>query len=273
MPNIGSIRLTRLGPQHLQELYAKKLAEGLSPTTVRHLHAVLHHALSQALRWGLLIRNVAQVVSPPRYRVPEFRSLTPDQARQFLENVKDDCLEALYVLALTSGMRQGELLALCWRDVDLEQGAIHVRATLQRNGAVAEPKTRKGRRQIDLTPIAMDAFRRHRVRQWQEEVTAGPTWMGLDLVFCNVVGGHLNPSNLRNRSFAPLLKRAGLPPMRFHDLRHSAATLLLSLATNPKVVQELLGHSQIGITMDVYSHVLPTLQQEAMANLNRLLTA
>ena len=177
------------------------------------------------------------------------------------------------MLAIMTGMRQGELLGLHWHEVDLEIETIHVRSQLKRGGVLGSPKTDSSRRQLDLPAIAIEALRRQRIRQIHERFGAGASWSESDLVFTNSVGNAINPANLRNRSFIPLLKRAGLPAIRFHDLRHSTATLLLSLGCNPKVVQELLGHSQIGITMDVYSHALPTMQKDAMSALNRLLTA
>lgn len=271
IPVLGKIRISRLTPQHIQELYALKLSEGLSPTTVNHLHAVLYRALGQALRWGLIARNVTDAVDPPRKSHTEMQTLNPEQAKQLLDSARDDRLEALYVLALTTGMRQGEMLALHWRDVDLNELVLQVRWTLERNRVLGEPKTKKARRQITLTPLAAEALRRHKVRQYEERLAAGRDWIDLDLVFTNQVGSYVDADNLRHRSFPRLLEEAGLPAMRFHDLRHSAATLLLSLGTHPKIVQEILGHSQISVTMDTYSHILPGLQEEAAAKLNALL--
>ena len=273
VPGIGHVRLTRLSSQHVQELYSTKLAAGLSSTTVRHLHTVLHRALGQAIRWGLVSRNVTEVVDPPRSTISEHQALTSDQAKQLFEVARADSLEALYVLALMTGMRQGELLGLRWRDVDLLQNTLQIRSQLQRGGVLGETKTAKSRRQIELPVLVVDALRRHRLRQLKEQIEVGPAWAGLDLVFTNSVGNPINPSNLRQRFFLPLLKEAGLPTIRFHDLRHTSATLLLGLDANPTVVQELLGHSQIGITLDVYSHALPTMQRKAMNDLNELLSA
>ena len=218
-----------------------------------------------------MARNPTDAVDPPRNAHSEIQPLTAEQSRRPLKAAGGDRLGALYVLALTTGMRQGELLALPWRDVDLAQGKIQVRGTLQRNGVVAEPKTGKGRRQITLPAFVADALKRHRVRQNEERPAAGPAWTDRGLVFTNNVGGHLDANNLRHRAFPKLLDRAGVPRIRFHDLRHSAATLLLGLGTNPKVVQELLGHSQISVTLDTYSHVLPNMQRDAMAEMDRLL--
>ena len=273
IPILGRIKLTRLSAQNIQELYSRKLAEGLSPTTVLHLHRVLHRALRQAVRWGSIPRNVTETVDPPSMAKTQHQALTAEQAKQFLAAVREDQLEALYVLAIMTGMRQGELLGLHWHEVDLEKETIHVRSQLKRGGVLGSPKTDSSRRQLDLPAIAIEALRRHRIRQIHERFQAGASWSESDLVFTNSVGNATNPANLRSRSFIPLLKRTGLPNIRFHDLRHSTATLLLSLGINPKIVQELLGHSQISITMDVYSHALPTMQREAMDDLNRLLSA
>ncbi|MDP6494857.1 MAG: site-specific integrase, partial [Dehalococcoidia bacterium] len=271
VPHIGRVRLSRLTPQHIQELYSRKLDEGLSPTTVHHLYAVLHRALHQALKLGLVARNVTEAVEPPRPVRSEHLALTPGQARELLAAARSDRLEGLYVLALTSGMRQGELLALRWPDVDLDGGKARVRSTLLRDGTLGEPKTSKGRRQITLLAVTIEALRRHRLRQYGDRLSVGPAWTDRDLVFTNAVGNFLDANNLRHRAFPALLKRAGVPRIRFHDLRHSTASLLMSIDVHPKVVQELLGHSQIAITMDTYSHLMPNLQREAMEGLDRLL--
>ena len=249
-PVIGNRRLARLMPQDIQSLYSLKIGEGLSPTTVSHRHAVLRRALGQALRMGILARNPTDAVDPPRKTHYEIQPLTAEQSRRLLKAARGDRLEALYVLALTTGMRQGELFGLPWREVDMDQSKLHVRRNLRRTLDVAEPKSATGRRQITLTKLAVDVLRRHRIRQNEERLALGPGWTDIRLVFTNVAGGYLNSNNLRNRGFPKLLERSGLPRMRFHDLRHSTATLLLSLGIHPKVVQELLGHSQISVTLD-----------------------
>jgi integrase len=271
VPSLGNVRLSRLTPRHLQQLYTAKLEQGLSPTTVHHLHAVLHCALSRALKLGLVVRNVADAVDSPRPTRTEIQPLNPEQARRLLAAARGDRLEALYALALTTGMRQGELLAIRWRQADLDRGALQVLGTLEPDGIIEDPKSATGRRQITLTKLAIDALRRHRVSQNEERLAAGPAWTDLGLVFTNTVGGYLDANNLRHRGFPRLLEKAELPRMRFHDLRHSTATLLLSLGVHPKVVQELLGHSQISVTLDTYSHVLPNLHGEAMIEMDRLL--
>jgi integrase len=187
--------------------------------------------------------------------------LSPDQARVFLRAVEGDRLQALYVLAITTGMRQGELFGLRWADVNLRTRSLRL---------VRQLETRSSRRQVLLPRIAVDALKRHHDRQDQERRLIGAGWEDNGLVFPNQVGRPINPSNFMPRDFYPLLERAGLPRMRFHDLRHSAATLLLELGIHPKVVSEMLGHSQIGITLDLYSHVTATMQQHAVEALDGL---
>ena len=223
---------------------------------------------------SLVARNVATLVTPPRRRRREMTALDPGQARALLEARAGDRLEALYALALTTGMRMGELLALRWREVDLDGGTLRVNATLHRtrDGFVfAEPKTARSRRQVALTNAAVGALRRHRVAQAEERLRLGAVWEDNDLVFANEVGRPIEATNLRNRSFWPLLERAALPRIRFHDLRHTAATLLLGQGVHPKIVSEMLGHSQIAITLDLYSHVTPTMQRQAAETLDAVL--
>jgi len=274
-PTLGKLSLTKLTPQHLQRLYAERLDAGLSPTTVHHLHATLHKALEQAVRWGLLGRNVADLVDPPRIARFEIQTLSPDDARLLLDAAACDRLEALYVLALTTGAREGELLALRWRDVHFDANALEIRGSLQRVPTgliIAEPKTGKSRRRVGLTDTAITALRQHRARQAAERLRLGPAWENVhDLVFTDETGRPIDATKFLRNSFAPLLRRAGLPAMRFHDLRHTAATLLLGRGIHPKIVSEMLGHSQIAITLDLYSHVTPTMQLEATAAMESIL--
>ena len=275
IPNIGRIQLARLTPQHLQTMYAKCLESGLSSTSVAHLHAVLHRALKQATQWGLVARNVATLVTPPRIRRQEMQALSPEQVRLLLETARGNRLEALYVLAVTTGMRHGELLALRWSDVDLDKGLLRIRATLQRSGEnfiLSEPKTGRSRRQVELTEVAVAALNRHRSAQAEERLQA-VAWEDNDIVFANQVGRPLDQGHLLRRSFYPLLAEAGLSRCRFHDLRHTAATLMLAEGIHPKIVSEMLGHSNIAITLDLYSHVTPTMQKQATAAMDAILTA
>lgn len=267
-PALGKHRMAKLNPLHLQRFYSQKLEQGLSPTTVRHIHATLHRALDQAVRWGIVYRNVAELVDPPRRARHEMAALLPEQARALLDAAAGDRLEALYILAITTGMRQGELLGLRWAEVEMEEGILRVRAIVQRtkNGInFSEPKTAGSRRQIALVPAAVAALRAHRIKQAAERLKVGPSWQDNGLVFPTRTGRPMDASNLLHRSFDPLLKRTGLPHMRFHDLRHTAATIYLRKKVHVKVVSEMLGHSQIGITLNTYSHVLPDMQKEATA--------
>ena len=276
IPTLGSVKLHKVTPQQLQKLYNKKLEEGYAPQTVKHIHRVLHRALRDALRWNLVARNVCDAVDAPRVPKQEMRALSGEQAQQFLAAAKDDPLEALYVLALTTGMREGELLGLKWEDVDFAHKTVQVRRTISRvpreGFKVAEPKTPKSRRSIHLTDLALESLKRHRVRQREARLSVGPLWDEQGWIFCNAVGHPIEVTNMLKRSFRPLLIKAGVPSITFHCLRHSTASLLLSLGIHPKIVQELLGHSQITLTLDTYSHVLPSLQGEALDRLGALLT-
>jgi integrase len=175
-------------------------------------------------------------------------------------------------------MRQGELLGLKWQDINFSTGTLQVRRILSRvmsertvrEFIEADPKTQKSRRSITLAPFALEALKQHRARQIETKVKAGPSWEEHDYVFCTLTGTHLRPNHVVDE-FKKILKRAGLPAIRFHDLRHSTATLLLSLGVHAKVVQEMLGHTQISMTMDIYSHVLPSMQEDAVNRLNNLL--
>ncbi|HEX9037463.1 MAG TPA: tyrosine-type recombinase/integrase, partial [Ktedonobacterales bacterium] len=275
VPTLGKVALSKLTPQQIQSLYTAKLNEGYSTTTIAHLHTVIHHALDSALRFGLVQRNVAEFVEPPKVRKVEMKTLSPEQARKLLEVARGERFEALYVVALTTGMRLGELLALRWQDVDLQQGRLQVRVTLQRapkGFALYHPKTQRSRRNVALTQLAIDALREYRKRQDEQRALLGAAWRDLDLVFSNLEGGEMVKSNLLFSSFKPLLKRAGLPNIRFHDLRHTAATLMLWQGIHPKVVSEMLGHASVAITLDLYSHVLPNMQREAVERMNTLLS-
>ena len=224
IPALGHLPLAKLSPQDLTGLYGK-LSQRLAPRTVGHVHRALHRALRDALHWGLVHRNVCDAVSPPKVTRQEMQVLTPDQARALLSAAASDEQEsALYTLALTAGLRQGELLALRWSDLDLDAGRLNVcrsvRSVSGQGSVEGEPKTKSGRRNVLLTPLAVAALRRHRTRQAEQRLRA-VFWDDLDLVFANEIGRHIGATNLRLRSFKELLARAGLPSIRFHDLRHT----------------------------------------------------
>lgn len=273
VPGIGAIRLTALTPQHVQVLYSDRLSSGLSSSTVHHLHATLHKALKDAERLRLVARNVTKLVNVPRMAESEIHPLSQDEARILLDVASGERLYALYALALATGMRQSELLGLQWPELDLDQGLARVRWQLKREDGVwawKQPKTRRSRRQIALSSSTVVALRAHRAMQEIERAHAGTKWEDHELVFCTRLGRPLSARNIV-RSFQLSLTKGDLPRIRFHDLRHTAATLLLAGRVNPKVVSEMLGHSTVAITLDIYSHVLPDMQQDAAATLERIL--
>jgi integrase len=267
-PALGRLRLTALTPAHVQGFYRGRLDSGLSPATVQKIHVVLHKALSQAVKWSLVPRNVTEAASAPLPSPKEMRPLSAEEVRKLLNAAGDDRLEALWVLAVHTGMRQGELLALKWTDIDLEAGKVSVRRTLTRESGhytLGEPKTKKSRRTVKLTGAATEALRGHLGRQMEEMDRLGDLYKDQGLVFTSCSGAPLNPSNIRNRNLRRLTGKAGLPKIRFHDLRHTCATLLLSKNVHPKIVQEMLGHATVAITLDTYSHVLPGMGDHAAA--------
>ena len=255
----------KLTPQHVQTFYAAKLKQGLSPKMVNMLHGVLHKALDTAVKWSLVPSNACDVVSPPRIPKTKKQVLTVDQA--FLTLVRAHQLEALLALALTTAMRRGELLALRWHEVNLETHSLQVTRTVDyipHYGFVeSEPKTDKGNRPILLAGFVVGLLRQHRHKQEEQRQQLGSDWVEKDLVFPNRSGDYFSPNTLL-KMFRRFLKQAELPHLRFHDLRHSAATLLLSMGVHPKIVQEILGHSHISQTLDTYSHVLPSMQKEVI---------
>lgn len=275
VPTIGHRPLGRITPHDVQQLYADRLAAGLSAQSVLHLHRILHRALRQAVRWGLVPRNVTEAVDPPRVPQREMSVLTPEQARTLLTHSRDERIWPLLVVAVTTGLRQGELFALRWRDVDLVRRQLTVRRTLLRSPKggwlLAEPKTRGSVRQVALSLLAVQAIEQQRRRQRQDRESAGARWQDHDFVFANTIGQPLSPQNVLQRDFYPLLERLSLPRVRFHDLRHTAATLLLSAGTHPKIVSDMLGHTEVGITLNLYSHVVPGLHEQAAATFDELL--
>ena len=263
-PAIGRVKLKALTPGHVRGLYREKLEAGLAPRTVQYLHRTLSKALKEATDDAMIPRNAAASVKPPQARKEEIQPLSRDEVRSFLDTVAGDRLEALYVVAISAGLRQGELLGLRWEDLDLDAGVLQVRRTLSetRDGRVFEPpKSGKGR-SVRLTRRAVTALRSHRKQQLEERVNLGPAWAENGLVFASEAGTPIGGRNLI-RHFKIRLQRAGLPDIRFHDLRHTCATLLLRQGVHAKFVQELLGHGDVALTLNVYSHVLPDMGDAA----------
>jgi integrase len=268
--------LAKLQAADLEHLYRRMTADksegglGLSGTTARHMHAILHRALAKATRLGKVARNVAELVDPdnrPKVLHHEMMVLADADFDRFLEVIRGDRLEALFVVAIREGLRQGEILGLRWRDIDLDRGTIMVSGSLQ-GSIIGEPKTRKSRRSVTLFPETVTALREHRPRQFQERQRVGSMWMDGDLVFCNEFGGFLSLQKVRD-VFHAILRKAGLPDVRFHDLRHSAATDWLKADMHPKIASERLGHASVAITLDLYSHVTQKMQREAVAAITR----
>lgn len=275
-PTLGKIKLAKLTPGDTQSLMNRKLKDGLAPASVRKMHAVIRRALEVAYKWELVPRNVATLAVPPRVKHFEVKPLSQEQTTAFLEAVKADRLEALYIIAVALGLRRGEALALRWEDIDLESGTLRVSHTLQNlhggGWTLAEPKSRNSRRTLGLPKFALAAIRDHRKRQLEEKILAGPQWQDHGFVFTTPAGTPLDGQNFYRRCFKPLLIKAGLPDIRFHDLRHSCASLLLAQGVSPRVIMETLGHSQISLTMNTYSHVMPVLMREAADKMEAILT-
>ena len=275
VPVLGRTAIDRLSVNEIAGLLARKRSEGLSPRTSQYILFVLRNALNKAVRWGVATRNVAQLVDAPRVAHRDVNVLSPEEALRLVTAARDDPLEALWVLALSTGLRRGELLGLSWSDIDLERRQLRVTKALQRvagKGLVlAETKTRRGRRTIVLPVGTVEALRRHRTLQAEDRRIAGSAWRQSDFVFTSARGTPVDGDNLISRPFARLLERCELPPMRFHDLRHSCASLLLAQGVAPRVVMETLGHSRIAVTLDTYTHVLPALQREAADAMDRAL--
>jgi len=273
MPNLGSIPLAQLRPSHIQGYYAKALSEGragnnskLSARTVRNIHKVLSEALGHGVKWQILVRNVALAIDPPRPNQSEMVTFTEEQARLFLEAVVKSRYRELFTVALYTGMRRSELLGLPWRDVDLYLAQLSVTQTLHRLSSggfiFGKPKTAKSRRTIALPPTACILLRQLKERQIGKRLLLGLKLQDDDLVFSKPDGKPLDPSTITH-TFRKIIKSAGLPSLRFHDLRHTHASLMLKQQVHPKIVSERLGHSSIGITLDTYSHVMPGLQEAA----------
>lgn len=272
-PSLGRIRLDKLAPDRISDFYQEQLRQ-LSPGSVRRLHALLRRSLSVALRWKLITWNPATAVDPPSLAPVEVHPYTAEEAGLFLDAVAGTRHEARWLLAIALGLRQGEALGLTWRDVDFDRRLIHVRQALQyRPGDglhLVQPKTAKSRRVIPLPQAVANALKQHQLDQLAERKDAGEFWEDWGLVFTTGFGTPLSPRN-DYREFRRIVERVGLRRVRLHDLRHTAATLMLGQAVSPRVIMEMLGHSQISITMNLYSHVTVELSRDAADRVQDLL--
>lgn len=270
-PSLGKVPLTQLTPQHIQRLYAQ-LLEQYGVPRVQKTHVALHKALNDALRMDLVARNVADLVDKPKTRHVEMQVYKPEQASQLLAAAQRDRLEALYVLMLTTGCRLGELLGLRWDALNLERRELHVTSVLKEvkgQRSLGEPKTPHSRRTIPLTQLAVDLLRNHHVAQLAEQLKYGPDWNPQQLVFCSTAGTAYLMSNWHRSQYRPLLKRAGLPYIRPHDIRHTAATLLLLDGVPVIVVSRMLGHANVAFTLQTYGHVLAEMREMARDAMER----
>ena len=277
IPTIGGLPLKKLRPENLQQYYADKMKSGLSSTSVRHHHTLLHRALKQACRWGLLSRNPADadMVTPPQNRRLEMHTLTENQVSDVLQKATTDTYHCLFYLALQTGLRRGELLGLRWIDINLDFAELSVsRSAVQCPGGeiiFKTPKTTRSRRTVALSPQTCITLRQYLKNQTAIQARGNITFSKDALVFCQVNGKPLK-GNTVWRAWHVMLKRMGITGIRFHDMRHTMATLMLQAGIHPKIVQERLGHASISTTLDLYSHVSPGLQQAAAAKLDNIFT-
>lgn len=275
VPVLGQVPLKDLTPLHVERLMQTILAAGRSPSLANVVHATLRSALTTAKRWRLITSNPCSDVTPPRVAAPEMRTWTAQEARRAIAHTAEDRqIGALIRLALTTGMRMGELLGLRWQDVDLEARTVAVRQTIVRGAGgkptISTPKTPTSRRVIVIAPDDVTALRHHRAMQVEGRLALGAAWQDHDLVFPGQDGAPIHPNSLTKR-FERLIRDAALPRIRFHDLRHTHASLLLLAGTHVKVVSERLGHASSTITMDRYSHLMPSMQTDAALHLEAIL--
>jgi integrase len=283
IPTLGKLPLQAVSALHLNQLYADLAAHGrrdgrggLAPKSIRHVHALLHKALGDALRWGLVARNVAAAVDPPRVPRRQRAVWSAEELGTFLRLTADDRLGAMWLLFATTGMRRSEILGLPWWALDLEArpGRLAVAQTVVLMGnepvIVAEAKTESSDRQLALDPFTVAILRAHRAKQLEERLAWGPAWVDTSLVFTAEDGSILRPGRVTRR-FARLVKDAGLPPITLHGVRHSYATAALAAGEPLKVVSERLGHASTTITANLYQHVLPSMDERTANAVARLI--
>ena len=275
IPGLGTERLCDLRPDKIQRFYGKLRRSGLSARTVRYTHSILSSALNHAELQGMIFVNPCKRCALPKKQKTEMKYFTPDQVKLFLNAATDSKMYPLFVLAIETGMRPGEYIALQWKDVDLVSGSLTVRRTVKiRKGGgfyYSTPKTAKSNRHLTLSPNLIAALKKHRRDQLEAKMEIRDVYRENDLIFANEIGDPMLLGNIRRRSFDPIVKDAGLPKIRIYDLRHTSATLLLASGEHPKVVAERLGHASTNLTLDTYSHVLPNMQKEATERIEKLM--
>jgi integrase len=277
IPKLGAIRLSSLKPLEIQKLYTELYQEKkLSAKSVRHVHVTLSGALNQAFKWRLIPMNPATLVELPKIQRKEMLALSQEEVSRFIQAAQTDRYGTMFIFAVITGMRPGEYMGLQWKDMDLERGTVTVQRTLvtdatESGNRFGETKTAQSRRTIPISEILIRLLKDHKKRQAEERLKAGSEWKAFDLVFCTEMGSPVDLPNVRTRNFKPILERAKISPkFRIYDLRHTCATLLLSKGIHPKVASERLGHSSVVLTLNTYSHVLPTMQAEASETLEKM---
>ena len=275
VPAFGQMELGKIGVEDVQGFKSAKLAEELSPQTVKHTLCLIRQMLNHAIDWGYLRHNPAKKVKDPHVPKREMDCLAPGEVRTFLEHVPEKWY-GLFLIAITTGLRIGELLAMKWRYLDWSREAYFVKETLTRKSETqkvgfAQTKTEGSAQSVDLTPKCLEAIKAHRARQAEEKFQTGASYQDLDLIFATPKGTPLNDRNVTNRVFEPALKAAGLRRIRFHDLRHTCASLLIAQGASPKYIQRQMRHASIEITFDRYGHLFPDSNREAARRMDEML--
>jgi len=275
-PVLGDKKLSELKPLHVQEMINGMVERGLSPRTVLYTHSILFRALKRAIRWRIIVINPADDLDLPKQVRREMKALTPEQAQIFLSGCKADKFGLMFELALITGMRPEEYMGLQWSDIDFQKETLSIQRVVvwkrwKSEWYFSEPKTPRSRRTIPLPSYLVAELKEWKAHQGEGRLKLGEKWQNYNLVFPSDLGTPLSPRNLHRRHFKPILKKAELPDIRLYDLRHTCATLLLAAGENPKVVSERLGHASIVLTLDTYSHVLPTMQKSATDKLTMIL--
>ena len=273
IPYLGDIEISKIRPMDIQKLYNELISKNmLSRENVQKVHSLINNSLKKAERWELVKRNVASLVDRPKAFKSELKVWDVEEVKSFLATAQDSRYYIAFLLALTTGMRQGEILALRWKDIDFNNNILAVKQTLSHTGNKIIPgaKTKAGLRSITLPTETVNALVKHKKMIQYEKKMTEVLYNDYDLIVCTNVGTPCNPRNL-SRSFYSLIEKSKVSRIRFHDLRHTHATLLLKQGIHPKIVAERLGHATIRITLDTYSHVLPTMQLETANKINELL--
>lgn len=271
-PALGKYELMKLSREQVLAFYKKlKNEKQLSDRTLLDIHNLLKQTLSQALEWQLIRRNVMNTIDTPKVAKKEFKVWSLEECGLLLSKSKLDRLHIAFILALTTGMRQGEVLGLRWQDIDMETGLISITQILDHKGKAFQvgAKTNAGSRLISIDENTVNELKKHKKTILAEKLRLGPAYTDHDLVIPTSIGTPLNPRNLL-RTFYRLIEASGVPKIAFHDLRHTHATLLLSQGINPKIVSERLGHANIKVTLDTYSHVLPNMQKETAVKFGKM---